>query len=117
VLAVHVAVQRGLEVADLVELDVVKETAVGGKQRHGLLGDAERLVLLLLHELGHALTAFQLFPGGLIEIGSELGESRQLTVLGQVETDTTTKLLDDLGLGGATDSGNRQAGVDGRADT
>src|SRR3569623_3441664 len=109
----HVAVQRRFERADLLELNVVEEAVVGGEQGDGLLGHGQRRVLLLLHQLGDALAAFELLARALVEVGRELGEGRQFTVLRQVETHTAAELLDDLGLGRATDARYGQTRVDG----
>ncbi len=49
----------------------------------------------------------QLLAGSLVQVRSELGECSQFTVLSQSGTDTTGQLLDDLGLGGTTNTGYR----------
>src|SRR5690606_8149935 len=46
----------------------------------------------------------------------KLGKSGQLAILGQVGTDTTRELLDDLGLRRATHTRHRDTGVDGGPD-
>src|SRR3546814_10845560 len=65
----------------------------------------------------NALTMLQLLAGCFVEIGSELRECSQFTVLSQSGTDTTRQLLDDLGLSSTTNTGYRDTGVDGRTDT
>src|SRR3546814_4584018 len=94
-----------------------QETALGGVQGQGHVGDGHRRVLLLLHQLGNALTMLQLLAGRFVEVGSELRERSQFTVLSQSGTDTTRQLLDDLGLSSTTNTGYRDTGVDGRPDT
>ncbi len=59
----------------------------------------------------------QLLAGRFVEVGSELRERSQFTVLSQSGTDTTRQLLDDLGLSSTTNTGYRDTGVDGRTDT
>jgi len=59
----------------------------------------------------------QLLAGSFVQVGSELRERSQFTILGQCQTDTATELLDDLGLGRTTNAGYRDTGVDSRTDT
>ena len=47
--------------------------------------DGQRHVLALLQELDHALAARELLLRRLVEVGAELGERRQLAVLGEVQ--------------------------------
>src|SRR5690606_15460933 len=96
--AVHVVEQRCLELANLVDGHVFQVTLVGGVQDDTHFSTGHRRVLLLLHQLGNRLTVLQLGAGGVVEVGSKLGKGRQFAVLGQCQTDTTSELLDDLGL-------------------
>src|SRR5690606_1854115 len=64
-----------------------------------------------------AAAALQLPTGGVVEVGSELREGSQLTILRQVGTNTARQLLDDLGLGSPPHARHRNTGVDGGADT
>ena len=64
----------------------------------------ERLVLRLLEDLGQLLAAVELVAGGLVEVRRELGERRQLAVLGEVELERAGDLLHRLGLGGRADA-------------
>ena len=68
----------------------------------------------LFHQLGYPLSAVQLRTGQVVKIGSELRERSQLTILGKSQSNTTTQLLDYLGLGCATDAGNRKTCVNSR---
>src|SRR5690606_16789967 len=106
-----------LEATDLVDLDVGQEATLSGIQRQRHVGDRHRRVLLLLHQLGNALTMLKLLASGFVQVRSKLGESRQFTVLSQSGTDTTGELLDDLGLSSTTNTGYRYTGVDSRTDT
>lgn len=65
----------------------------------------------------YTLTTRQGLLGGSIQIGTELGEGSNLTVLGQEELQGTSDLLHGLELGSGTDTRHRQTDVDGRADT
>src|SRR5690606_2376046 len=112
----EVGVQAFLEGADLGDRHVVQVTLVDGVDRQRLVGDRHRQVLLLLHQLGDALAALELLAGRFVQVRGELGERRQLAVLRQRDTDAAGQLLDDLGLGGATDARHRDTGVHGRAD-
>src|SRR5690606_5792943 len=108
--------QSSLERADLVDFDVGQEALLGSVQADRHLADRHRSVLLLLHQLAHTLPMLQLLAGRFVQIGSELGERRQLTILGQRGTNTAGQLLDDLGLCRTTYAGYRHTGVDRRAD-
>ncbi|RUS30139.1 hypothetical protein BC938DRAFT_479810 [Jimgerdemannia flammicorona] len=79
--------------------------------------DGERLVLGLLEQLGEASTTVQQELGGRVQVGSELGEGSNLTVLGKVQLQGTGDLLHGLGLGSRTDTGHRQTNIDGGTDT
>ena len=75
------------------------------------------LYCALLQQFGHAGTAVELLAGGFVQVGSELRERSQFTVLRQVGTDTARQALDDLGLRRRTHARHRDTGVDGRPDT
>jgi len=65
----------------------------------------------------YTLTTVEGLLGGGIEIGTELGEGSDLTVLGQEELERTSDLLHGLELGGGTDTRDGKTDVDGGADT
>lgn len=65
----------------------------------------------------YTLTTGQGLLGGGIQIGTELGEGGDLTVLGQEELQGTSDLLHGLELGSGTDTRHGQTDVDGRSDT
>lgn len=65
----------------------------------------------------YTLTTGQGLLGGSIKIGTELGESGDLTVLGQEKLQGTSDLLHGLELSGGTDTRDGQTDVDGRSDT
>src|SRR5690606_18996345 len=109
--------QSGLQGTDLADLDISQEALLGGVQADRHFRYRHRRVLLLLHQLGNALTMLELLAGRFVQVRGKLGESGQLTVLGQCGTDTTGQLLDDLGLGRTTYPGHRHTSVDRGADT
>jgi hypothetical protein len=65
-----------------------------------------RGVLGLLEQLGETGTTVEEVAGRGVEVGTELGESGDLTVLGEVELERTGDRLHELGLGGGTDTGH-----------
>ena len=74
-------------------------------------------VLLLLDELGEFLTSQEKLLGGGIEIGTELGESSDLSELGKIKLDGTRHLLHGLDLSSGSDTGDGETDVNGRSDT
>mmetsp|Transcript_583 Transcript_583/g.947 ORF Transcript_583/g.947 Transcript_583/m.947 type:complete len:334 (-) Transcript_583:939-1940(-) len=106
-----------LERGDVAGGDLIEETSVGGVQDADLLLDGHGHVLLLLEDLDELLTSSELLLGGGIKIGAELGESGDLTVLGELELQGTGDLLHGLNLGGGADTGHGETDIDGGADT
>jgi len=106
-----------LPLEDLVDWYVVKKTVDTSVDEGNHLVDGHRRVLLLLEELGKTLTTAEGLLGGSVQVGTELGESGNLTVLGQEELQGTSDLLHGLDLGSGTDTGDRETDVDGGADT
>src|SRR5690554_2713500 len=105
------------KVHNLVYVNIVKEAFVCCEQDSTHFSHSHRAVLVLLHQLGYALTMLKLLTGRFVKIRSELGECRQFPVLGQCQTDATAKLLHDLGLGCTTYPRYRDTCVYGRTDT
>jgi hypothetical protein len=107
--------EGGLEGLDLVNVNPVAVSLntdeEGGDDLLGLLG----LVLALLEELVEADTAVELLLGGGVEVGAELGEGGDLTVLGELELHGTGDGLGGLVLGGGADAGDGKADGDGGA--
>jgi hypothetical protein len=106
-----------LPLQDLVDGNVVEETVDTGVDQGNHLVDGHGRVLLLLEELGKTLTTAEGLLGSSVQIGTELGESGDLTVLGQEELQGTSDLLHGLDLGSGTDTGNGQTDVNGGTDT
>lgn len=68
-------------------------------------------------EITYTLTTVQGLLGSGIKIRTELGESSDLTVLGQEKLERTSDLLHSLELGSGTDTRDGKTDVDGRSDT
>ena len=106
-----------LPLEDLVDGYVVKKTVDTGIDDGNHLVDGHGRVLLLLEELGKTLTTAEGLLGGGVQIGTELGESGYLTVLGQEQLERSCDLLHSLDLGSGTDTGDRETDVNGGTDT
>lgn len=65
----------------------------------------------------YTFTTVESLLGSGIQIGTELGESCDLTVLGQEKLQGTSNLLHGLKLGSGTDTGDRETDVNRRSDT
>ena len=65
----------------------------------------------------YTFTTVESLLSGSIQIGTELGESSDLTVLGQEKLQGTSDLLHSLKLSSGTDTGYRETDVDGRSNT
>mmetsp|Transcript_14605 Transcript_14605/g.28280 ORF Transcript_14605/g.28280 Transcript_14605/m.28280 type:complete len:558 (-) Transcript_14605:55-1728(-) len=117
VVGLNVLEPASLELTDALEVDGVKVATHTGEDNNDLLVDRHRLVLALLEELLEAGTTVKLVLGGGIEIGTELSEGSDLTVLGKLELDGTGNLLHGLDLSGGTDTGDGETDVHGGADT
>jgi hypothetical protein len=106
-----------LPLEDLGDGNVVEVTVDTSEDEGNHLVDGHGLVLLLLEELGETLTTVEGLLGGSVQVGTELGEGGDLTVLGQEELEGTSDLLHGLELSGGADTRHRQTDVDGGADT
>lgn len=60
--------------------------------------------------------AFDLTPPN-SQVGTELGEGRNFTVLSEVKFERTSDGFHEFGLGGGTDTGHGETDVDGGSDT
>ena len=106
-----------LPLEDLGNGDVVEVTVDTSEDERNHLVDGHGLVLLLLEELGETLTTVEGLLGGSVQVGTELGEGGDLTVLGQEELQGASDLLHGLELSGGADTRHGQTDVDGGADT
>lgn len=74
-------------------------------------------LLTLLEEFGKTRSTSEEETGGSIEIGTELGESSNITVLSEVELERTRNSLHDLSLSGGSYTGDGKSDVDSRSNT
>src|SRR5262245_31522729 len=105
------SLQRGLEIHDLVALDLIHVAVVYRIDRYRHLCDRHRRVLLLLHHFCNAHATLELAPSRLVEVGSELRERRELAILSEREPNAAAQLLDDVGLSCAANARHGNAGV------
>lgn len=117
VLALEVIKEEFLELADFGGLDLVEESTDTSVEDANLLLSDHGNVLLLLEELSELLTSVEEVLGGSVEIGTELSEGGDFSVLGKLELERTGDLLHGLDLGSGTDTGHRETDVNGGADT
>ena len=81
-----VAQQALLELGGAFQGDVFHSAGIDGEQDYHFLVQRQRGVLRLLQHFGRQLPPGQLGAGGGVQVGgAELGESRQLAVLRQVQ--------------------------------
>jgi hypothetical protein len=104
-------------VDDLVDGELVKETVDTSKDNGDLGLNGKRGVLGLLEKFGKTSTTVQQELGGGIQIGTELSESSNFTVLGKEKLEGTSNLLHGLGLGSGTDTGDGKTDVNSGTDT
>jgi len=98
-------------------MELVEEATDTGVQDANLLFSRDGHVLVLLEQFSELLTSVEELLGSGIKIGTELGESGDLSVLGELELHGTGNLLHGLDLGGGTDTGHGETDVNGRSDT
>ena len=103
--------QRRFIVANLVNIDAVNMTLVYRVKRQRHFRNGQGRILLLLHELHNAFTAFELLTGCFIEVGCELRECREFAILRECQSNAAAEFLNDLRLRGATNTRDRKAGV------
>merc|ERR1719468_400394 len=106
-----------LELSDLGGVQFVKESSDTTVDDGNLLTNGHGHVLTLLQKLGQPDTTVKQLLGGSVKVRAELGESSDLTVLGQLQLHGTGHLSHRLGLGSGADTGYRQTDVNGGTDT
>jgi len=99
VLCFQVRHVEGFELCDVGGSQFVKITADSSIEDAHLLGSGHGDELVLLEELGELLTTVELLLGGDVEIGTELSERSDLTVLRELELERTGDLFHGLDLG------------------
>src|SRR5262249_6546833 len=108
--------QELLEAADGLDWNVVEQALRAREDQRNLLLDGQRRILTLLEYLDHALSARQLEQRRAVEIGAELRERRELSILGQVQPELARDLAHGLDLCRSAHSGDREPHVHGGAD-
>jgi hypothetical protein len=116
-LAVEVLTEVSLPLGDLVNRDRIEETVDTSVDNGNLDLSGHGLILTLLEELSQTGTTREKETGGSIEIGTELGEGSNFTVLSKIKLEGTSKLLHDLGLGSGANTRHRETDVDGGTHT
>jgi len=106
-----------LESSNVGGVDFIKVSLDTGVKDANLLLSWHWDVLLLLKELSKLLTSVKELLSSGIEIGTELGESGNLSVLGELELHGSRNLLHGLDLSGGSDSGDGKTDVNGWSDT
>ena len=104
--------EGSLEGLAVLDVDPVAESPDSGKKSHDDVLGLVRGVLVLLQKLVEPNSPVQLLLGGRIEIGAELGEGGNLTVLGKLELHGSGNLLGGLELGGTSDPTHAQPDTD-----
>ena len=94
-------------------LDAVSVTPHAHEQRDDDVLHLHGHVLVLLQQLVETHSTVKLSLGGGIEIGTELGEGSDLTVLGELQLHGTSHLLHSLDLRGRPHTGHGQTHVNG----
>lgn len=113
----QVFLEAGIPFDDSLNGDLVEHTVDTGKDQGDLNFGGNGRVLLLLEQFGETGTSGEQVSGGSVQVGTELGERGDFSVLGQVELQGTGDGLHDLGLGGGTDSRDGKTDVDSGSDT
>merc|ERR1719464_1485787 len=106
-----------LKLSDLGGVDLVQESPDTAVNDGDLVLDGHGHVLTLLQQLSQPHASAQQLLGGSVKIGTELSESSDLSVLGQLELHGTSDLLHGLGLSSRTDTGHGQTDVNGGTNT
>jgi hypothetical protein len=111
----HVLGKPVAEQAHVVEVDVVEEVLLAGKDRDDLVGCGKSRKAALLEELHHVGTMVELVLRGGVEVGAKLRERLLVAVCGKVEAQRAGNLLHGLVLCVAANPGDRDAHVHSRA--
>jgi len=95
---------------------LVEETPGARKKDDHLLTERHRCKLRLLEDFNESDAAVELCLRGLVQVGTELGESGQLAVLCKIQLQRSGNLFHGLHLSRATHAGDRKPHIDGRPD-
>src|SRR5512132_768972 len=105
-LGAHVLVEAGLELQHGFDLDRIEVSARSREDRDHLEVDREGRELRLLQQLDETAAPVQLGLRRAVEVGAELGEGREVAVLGEVEAQGAGHGLHRLDLRVAADAGH-----------
>src|SRR5579872_299936 len=108
-------VQFLFELPALFHRQIVEERLRSGENDDDLLFESQRLILTLFENFHQVFAAVELVERRFVEIGAELRECRERTVLRHLQAQPAGDRLHGLGLGVAADAADRDADVDGRA--
>mmetsp|Transcript_33747 Transcript_33747/g.51760 ORF Transcript_33747/g.51760 Transcript_33747/m.51760 type:complete len:289 (-) Transcript_33747:301-1167(-) len=106
--SLHVFQESYLERLDLIHVNAVTVSFHSNEERGNNVFWFIRFVLSLLQKFVQSDTTVQLLLGCWVKIGTEFGESSNLTVLGEFELHGTSNSLGSLVLSGGTDTGHRK---------
>mmetsp|Transcript_64756 Transcript_64756/g.128016 ORF Transcript_64756/g.128016 Transcript_64756/m.128016 type:complete len:653 (-) Transcript_64756:1006-2964(-) len=113
---IHVGDELLLEGADLRDGELVEVATRARVDGDHLVGEGHGHILVLLEQLSKARTAVEERLGGRIEVGAELGEGRNLTVLRELELEGAGDLLHRLALRSGADTRHGETDVDSGTD-
>ena len=102
---------------DPVDGHIIQEAIHTGEDQRNHFIDGHGLILLLFQQLGQPLTTTEGLFCCSVEIGAELSECGDFTVLGQEELEGAGDLFHGFDLGGGADTGDGETDVDGGTDT
>jgi len=105
----------GFEFSQVGGGDLIEMTLDTSVKDANLLLDGDGDVLLLVEELSKLLTSVKHVLGGGIQIGTELSEGSDFSVLSEIELEGTRHLLHGLDLSGGSDTGHGKTDVNGRS--
>mmetsp|Transcript_12568 Transcript_12568/g.16807 ORF Transcript_12568/g.16807 Transcript_12568/m.16807 type:complete len:216 (+) Transcript_12568:193-840(+) len=111
----HVSKESRLEGLDVLNINTITVSLDTYKERGNNLLGLVWLILSLLEKLVKTDSTVKLLLGGRVKIGTEFGESSDLTVLSKLELHGTSNGLGGLVLGGGTDTGHRETDGNSRA--
>merc|ERR1711972_108838 len=105
------------EIGDIAWLDFVQMTSDPAEDASNLFSNIHWAVLGLFQQFSQSNTSVQQLLGGGIHIGTELGESSNFSVLGQIKFHGTGNLFHGFQLSSGTDSRDRQTDVNSWSNT
>merc|ERR1711972_424979 len=105
------------KIGDIAWLDFIQMTSDTAEDASNLFSNIHWAVLSLFQQFSQSDTSVQQLLGSGIHIGTELGESGNFSILGQIKFHGTGNLFHGFQLSGGTDSGDGQTDVDSWSNT